>query len=99
MKVSNEMLSRTLASVHPITLPPQAYGPQPVEWYAPKRPVWAWGQWPNRAAERIEAWAVGANHRIVVLEVPCDGGHWQPVVWRNAVTVRRLESPIDYRPA
>lgn len=30
-KVSNEMLSRTLASVHPITLPLQAYGSQPVE--------------------------------------------------------------------
>ena len=89
-KVSDEMLSRTLASVHPITLPLQAYGPQPVEWFDPKRPVWAWVQWPNRAAERVAAWAMGANDRIVVLEVPCDGGHWQPVVWRNAVTVRRL---------
>ena len=65
-KVSDEMLSRTLASVPPITLPMQAFGRQPVEWFA----------------------TMGANDRVVVLEVPCDGGHWQPVVWRNAVTVR-----------
>lgn len=31
------MLPRTLASVHPITLPLQAYGPQQVEWFDPKR--------------------------------------------------------------
>lgn len=89
-KVSDEMLSRTLASVPPITLPMQAFGQKPVEWYRDKRPVWAWVQWPDRAAERVEAWAMGANDRVVVLEVPCDGGHWQPVVWRNAVTVRRM---------
>lgn len=33
---------------------------------------------------------MGANDRIVVLEVPCEGGHWQPVMWRNAVTIRRI---------
>jgi hypothetical protein len=89
-KVSDEKLSRVLASVRPVTLPMQAYGPQPVEWFDPKLPVWAWVQWPDRAAERVEAWACGANNLVVVLEVPCDGGHWQPVVWRNAVTVSVL---------
>lgn len=89
-KVSDEKLSRVLSAVKPMTLPLQAYGPQPVEWFEKRRPVWAWVQFPNRAAERVEAWAMGANDRVVMLEVPCDGGHWQPVVWRNAVTVRHL---------
>ncbi len=83
------MTARAAASVAPLTLPLQAYGPNPLEWFDPPRPVWAWVQWPNRAADRVEVRAVGANDRVVVLEVPCDGGHWQPVVWRNAVTVRR----------
>lgn len=89
-KVSDEMLSRTLSSVAPQTLPQQAYGPTPVEWFEHKRPVWAWVQWPNRAATREPGWACGANDRVVIVEVPCEGGHWQPVVWRNAVTVRVL---------
>lgn len=89
-KVSDEMLSRTLASVPPATLPAQAFGPAPVEWFDQRRAVWAWVQYPNRAAERVAAWAVGANDRVVVVDVPCDGGHWQPVVWRNAVTVRTV---------
>lgn len=84
------MLSRTLASVPPATLPQQAFGRQPIEWLEHKQAVWAWVQWPNRAAERVEAWALGANDRVVILEVPCNGGHWQPVVWRNAVSLRRL---------
>lgn len=48
------------------------------------------------AAEKIACWAHGANNLVVMLEVPCDGGHWQLVVWRNAVTVRtsgNTESP------
>ncbi|MDU0344095.1 hypothetical protein RWH44_00140 [Microbacterium sp. KSW2-29] len=49
-KVSDEMLSRTLASVPPITLPMQAFGSQSVEWFRDKRAVWAWVQWPDRAA-------------------------------------------------
>lgn len=88
-KVSDEKMARVVASVKPLTLPMQAYGGG-VDWFDAKRPVWAWVHWPNRAAERIEAWAVGATDRVVVLEVPCDGGHWTPVVWRNAVTVRKL---------
>lgn len=89
-KVSDEKLSRVLSSVKPVTLPHQAYGRQPIEWFESKRAVWAWVQWPNRAATREAAWAVGANDRVVILEVPCEGGHWQPVVWRNAVTQRTL---------
>lgn len=89
-RVSDAMVSRSVGSVKPVTLPHQAYGREPIEWFEGKRPVWAWVQWPNRAATREAAWAVGANDRVVILEVPCDGGHWQPVVWRKAVSVRRL---------
>lgn len=88
-RVSDEMTARAAGSVAPVTLPMQAYGPREVEWFPP-RPVWAWVQWPNRPATRVPCVAVGANDRVVILEVPCDGGHWQPVVWRNAVTVRAV---------
>lgn len=94
-KVSDEKLARVITSVKPITLPMQAYGPQKVEWFERKHPVWAWVSWPDRAAERMEAWALGANDRVVILEVPCDGGHWSPVVWRNAVTVRTIQVERD----
>jgi len=82
------MIERAAASVAPTTLPTPAYGPQPVEWFDPPRPVWAWVSWRDRPAERVACLATGANDRVVVLEVACDGGHWAPVVWRNAVTVR-----------
>lgn len=84
------MIARAAASVAPVTLPMQAYGPRDVEWFDAPRPVWAWVSWPDRPTERVACVAVGANDRVVMLEVPCDGGHWAPVVWRNAVTVRTV---------
>lgn len=89
-KVSDEKIARAAAAVAPVTLPPQAWGPAKVEWFDLPRPVWVWVSWPNRAAERSEGWAIGSNDRVVIVNVPCDGGHWQPVVWRNAVTVRTI---------
>lgn len=88
-KVSDAKLERVLASIAPTTLPMQAFGPGPVEWFERPRPVWAWVQWPHRSAERVACWAHAANDRVVFLRVPCEGGHWEPVVWRNAVHVRR----------
>ncbi len=80
---------RAGAGIHrPCTLQPETWGVRPIEWYAQKRPVWAWVTWPNRASTREAAWATGGNDRVVMLEVPCEGGHWAPVVWRNAVSVR-----------
>lgn len=89
-RVSDEMIARAASSVSPLTLPVQAYGPQPVEWFDAPRPVWAWVSWRDRPAERVACVATGANDRVVVLEVPTSGGHWTPVVWRNAVTVRSV---------
>lgn len=90
-RVSDEMVARVLASIAPCTLQPETWGARAIEWYANKRPVWAWVTWPNRAATREPAWATGGNDRVVMLEVPCEGGHWAPVVWRNAVSVRRID--------
>lgn len=82
---------------HPVITPSSPLRHHPAGTPSPGDPADRGGnvRSPRRAraietADRVEAWAVGANDRIVVLEVPCDGGHWQPVVWRNAVTVRRL---------
>ncbi len=78
--------------IAPCTLQPETWGAGPIEWYAQKRAVWAWVTWPNRAATREAAWATGGNDRVVMLEVPCEGGHWAPVVWRNAVSVRQVDA-------
>lgn len=91
-RVSDEMVARVLASIAPCTLQPETWGTRPIEWYTQKRPVWAWVTWPNRAATREAAWATGGNDRVVMLEVPCEGGHWAPVVWRNAVSVRQIDA-------
>lgn len=88
-RISDEMIARAAASRAPITLPVQAFGPGDVEWFDPPRPVWAWLSWRDRPAERIPCVATGANDRVVVLDVDSPGGRWQPVVWRNAVSVRR----------
>lgn len=87
-KVSQEKMNRAVASMSPVTIPMQAYGPQPIEWFDRPRAVWAWVQWRDQAATREACWAVGANDRVVHLEIPSDGGHWGTVVWRNAVSVR-----------
>lgn len=83
-------MARTVASMAPVTLPMQAYGPQSIEWFDKPRPVWAWVQWRNQAATRESCWALGGNDRIVMLRVPADGGAWEPVVWRAAVSVRNV---------
>ncbi|MBQ9917341.1 MAG: hypothetical protein IJO71_09095 [Microbacterium sp.] len=87
-KVTDEKLERTLARESPCTLPIQAFGRQPIEWFKEARPVWAWVQWRDRPAERIPAVARGANNLVVMLAFDVAGDHWEPVVWRNAVTIR-----------
>lgn len=72
----------------PCTLPMQAFGPQPIEWFKEPRPVWVWVSWRDRPAERLPGLARGANDRVVMVAVDVRGDHWEPVVWRNAVTVR-----------
>ena len=88
-KVTAEKMARTIASAAPTTLPMQAYGPQPIEWFDKPRPVWAWVQWRDQPATRVAAFAQGANDRVVMLEVVVGHDRWQPVVWRSAVTVRK----------
>lgn len=80
------------AAPRPTTLPQQAYGPRPLEWVRrgeDKPAVWAWVSWPDRPAERIEAYAAGWNDRVVIVEWYGPGGIMDTVVWRNAVTRRR----------
>ena len=78
----------------PCTLPQQAYGPQRIEWVKGSLPpVWVWVSWPDRAAERIAAYARGWNDRVVIVAWYGRRGQVDCVVWRNAVAHRRSESP------
>lgn len=76
------------APLPPCTLPQQAYGGEPLVWAQQRAPVWAWVSWPDRAAERVAAFARGWNDRVVVVEWFSDRGTVDTVVWRNAVTHR-----------
>lgn len=89
-KVSEEKLGQTLARVAPCTIPQPAWGSQPVEWSTAPRPVWVWVPWPDRPAQRLPGYATGANDRVVMIAFDVGGDHWEPVVWRNAVTIRAL---------
>lgn len=80
----------------PTTLPAPAYGPEPIMWAvlerADKPAVWAWISWRDRPAERVAAHAIGWNDRVVCVEWDAQpGGTRQTMVWRNAVTVRRVQ--------
>lgn len=76
------------AAPAPVTLPMQAYGPQPIQWH-PGEPVWVWLQWPDRPAARVPGVAKGWNDRVVIIEwADTTGGARSVVVWRNAVTRR-----------
>lgn len=71
----------------PVTLPQQAWGPQPLEYAANNdRPaVRVWVQFNVGPARRCDALAVGWNDQVVIVELVNDGG-MQPVVWRTAVS-------------
>ena len=85
-----ELSQQTIMRIPPCTIPMQAYGPQPLEW-AEKRPmVWAWVSWPHKPAERVAAVAHGWNDRVVVVYWMSSAGELNTVVWRNAVTRRRV---------
>lgn len=90
--MSDEKLQAVLANVAPVTLPMQAYGPNPVEWVREPPPVWAWISWPHQPAERVEAFALGWNDRVVIVQWDTPTGSVNTVVWRNAVT-RRPQQP------
>ena len=76
----------------PVTLPQQAFGPEPIEWVKGSRPaVWAWVQWDRGPATRIPAWAKGWNDRVVVVEWAGEHGMRDAVVWRQAVAHRHAE--------
>ena len=77
----------------PCTLPQQVFGPDPVRWTREQPPVWVWVSWPDRAAERIAAYARGWNDRVVIVAWYGPRGQVDCVVWRNAVAHRRSESP------
>lgn len=75
------------ASPKPVTLPSQAFGPQPLEWPAPAdRPiVRVWVQWDRGPATRVEAVAYGWNDRVVVVQWDTSFGPMRTTVWRTAV--------------
>lgn len=90
---SDTALEQVARSIAPCTLPPQAWGTQPIHWYqhgTDELPtVWAWITWPHRVTERLEAVVLGMNDRVCIVEIRPDiWSRWQPVVWRAAVTRR-----------
>ena len=87
--VTDEKLQFVLENMAPCTLPPEAYGPQPIEWTPKRTPVWAWISWPHKAAERLPAWVMGANDRVVIVAWDTSRGERNTVVWRSAVTRRQ----------
>jgi hypothetical protein len=86
--VTDEKLQFVLENMAPCTLPAEAYGPQPIVWTPTREPVWAWVSWPHKTAERLPAWATGANDRVVIVAWDTDRGERNTVVWRSAVTRR-----------
>ena len=86
--VTDAKLQFVLENMAPCTLPAEAYGPQPIAWTPSRAAVWAWISWPHRAAERLPAWVMGANDRVVVVAWDTDRGERNTVVWRSAVTRR-----------
>lgn len=76
----------------PVTLPYQAYGPNPIEWAGvSERPtVSVWVQWEQGPATRIVATAHGWNDRVVVVRWDTDFGPLQTTVWRQAVARRSV---------
>lgn len=85
------------SSGSPTTLPPSAWGPEPIVWAKPgeRASVWAWISWPDRVAERTPARAKGWNDRVVIVEWDAEGGSRDTVVWRNAVTRRSPAATHD----
>jgi hypothetical protein len=73
----------------PATLPPEAWGAQPIDWNQARTPVWVWAQWHDRAAVKMPAYVKGHNDRVCCVMVEGPGGGWEIVVWRAAVTHRR----------
>ena len=50
-----------------MTLPHQAYGPEPVQWVKGRKPeVWAWIIWRDAPATKIPAVAAGWNDREIL---------------------------------
>jgi hypothetical protein len=88
--VTDAKLQFVLENMAPCTLPAEAYGPQPIQWTSNRAAVWAWISWPHRAAERLPAWVMGANDRVVVVAWDTDRGERNTVVWRSAVTRRSM---------
>lgn len=81
---------RVQARPAPVTLPPAAWGPEPVEWYpsGEQQAVWVWIQWVDGIAEHLPGTAVGWNERVVNVHFVHAGGTRDTMVWRNAVTRR-----------
>lgn len=90
--LNDRKIVQAAADLTPTTLPQQAYGPNPIVWAArdAQPPVWAWVSWRNAPASKIPAVAAGWNDRVVVVEWEAPGGRRSVVVWRNAVTHRRI---------
>lgn len=90
---SERSIDAFLSSHAPISLPPSAWAPDPLEWLAEPAPAWMWISWPHRATERLPGYVLATTRRVCVVAVATGPGQrWEPVVWRNAVT-RRIIAP------
>lgn len=88
-QLNDQRIVQTATRLTPVTLPQQAYGPQPIQWAQGTKPaVRVWMSWVEAPASRIEAVAIGWNDRVVCVEWEAVGGRRSCVVWRNAVTKR-----------
>src|SRR5262249_14536955 len=76
-----------------ISVPRGAWGPEPIEWFEQRRPVYAWVFTHRHPPERVQAWAHGANSIVVLIQwiKPVDGDQ-AAVVYRPAVTHRALSA-------
>ncbi|WP_439593871.1 hypothetical protein [Microbacterium sp.] len=92
-RLNDAKIAQAAAAGRLVTLPQQAYGPEPIRWSKEKPPVWAWVSWSDGPATRIEAFAAGWNDRVVIVEWEAQGGRRDTVVWRNAVTRRMSPTP------
>lgn len=79
----------------PVTLPAQAYGPQPLEWTQARPPVWVWVQWTGKPAERRHGYVKGYNDRICVVWVDGDGGGREMAQCGHSAKLRKLVRLVE----
>lgn len=89
-RLNDQRIEKAASRPAPVTLPPAAWGPAPIEWVrtGSHPSVWVWISWNEGVATRIPARAKGWNDRVVIVEWDGEGGFRDTVVWRTAVAQR-----------